>query len=70
MFNIFVSVSRPTVGYGVFETNSGYFGGGTGHWVIILWSLDTFLIFPNFLRPLVVSRLATREATRIYHVYK
>ena len=26
--------------------------GGTGHWAIILWGLDTFLIFPNFLRSL------------------
>ena len=25
-------------------------GLGTGHWAIILWNLDTFLIFPNFLR--------------------
>ena len=24
--------------------------GGSGHWVIILWGLGTFLIFPNFLR--------------------
>ena len=23
--------------------------GGTGHWAIILWGLDTFLLFPNFL---------------------
>ena len=23
---------------------------GVGHWGIILWSLDTFVIFPNFLR--------------------
>ena len=21
---------------------------GDGHWAIILWGLDTFLIFPNF----------------------
>ena len=25
------------------------FGGGAGHWAIILWGSDTFLIFPNFL---------------------
>ena len=37
-------------------------------WAIILWSLDTFLIFPNFLR--FLSRSATREAARIYYVYK
>ena len=24
-------------------------GGGAGRWAIILWSLDTFLIFPIFL---------------------
>ena len=24
-------------------------GGGAGRWAIILWGLDTFLIFPNFL---------------------
>ena len=44
------------------------FSGGTGHWGVILWGLDNFLIFPNFLR--FLSRSATREATRIYHVYK
>ena len=27
-----------------------HFGRGTAHWGIILWSLDTFLIFPKFLR--------------------
>ena len=27
-----------------------HFGGGTGQWAIILWILDIFLIFPNFLR--------------------
>ena len=29
-----------------------FFGGGTGRWAIFLWSLDsldTFLLFPNFL---------------------
>ena len=25
-------------------------GGGAGHWAVILSGLDTFLIFPNFLR--------------------
>ena len=29
---------------------SFHFGGGTGRWAIILWGLDIFLIFPNFLR--------------------
>ena len=24
------------------------FDGGTGHWGIILWDLDTFLMFPKF----------------------
>ena len=45
----------------------GLWGGGgeTGYWAVILWSLDTFLIFPSFL-----SRLATREVTHICHVYK
>ena len=36
-----------------------------------LWGLDTFLMFPNFLRSSeVLSRSATSEATRIYHAYK
>ena len=26
-----------------------HFGGGDARWGIILWGLDTFLIFPNFL---------------------
>ena len=26
------------------------FAVGVGHWAIILWGLDNFLIFPNFLR--------------------
>ena len=42
-----------------------YVGAGTGRWAIILGGLDTFLIFPNFLRSSVLSR----SATRIYHVY-
>ena len=37
---------------------------------IVLWSLDTFLVSPNFLGSQVLSRSATRERTRIYHVYK
>ena len=32
------------------------------------WVIDTFLMFPNFLRS--SSRLATHEATRIHHVHK
>ena len=35
--------------------------GWGGGWAIILLGLDSFLIF---------SRSATRQATRIYHVYK
>ena len=31
----------------------------------ILWGLDTFLMFPNFLRSQVLICLVTREATRI-----
>ena len=37
---------------------------------IILWSLDTFLIFNNILRSSVLSRSATRSETRICHVDK
>ena len=33
-------------------------------------SLDTFLLFLNFLRCKVLSRSAIRESTRIYRVYK
>ena len=42
-----------------------------GGWtqVIILWGFDIFLIFANFLRLLVLSRLATHGATRIYHIH-
>ena len=32
--------------------------------------LDNFLILPNFQRSYVLSRLETREATRIYHLNK
>ena len=42
-----------------------HFGRGIGRWATILWGLDTSLTCPNFL-----SLLATREVTRIYHVYK
>ena len=38
---------------------------GAGRWAIILWGLDSFLMFPN-----VLSCSATCEVTRIYHVYK
>ena len=30
---------------------SAHFGWGAGRWAIILWSLGSVLIFPNFLRP-------------------
>ena len=50
------------------------FPGGAGRWAINLWRLDTFFIFPNFLKspkfPKDISRSATREEIRIYHVYK
>ena len=42
---------------------------GARHWAIILLGLDTFLIFHSFLRSYVLSRSATRDVTRIYHVY-
>ena len=35
----------------------------------LLWSFKTFQI-PNFLRSYVLSRSASHEATRMYHVYK
>ena len=38
----------------------------TGHSVIIPWSFDIILNFPNFLTSYVLSRSATRSATRIY----
>ena len=47
-----------------------HFGRDNGHQGIILSSLDTFLIFSNFLRTSVLGRLATCEATRKYRVYK
>ena len=43
---------------------------GGGRCTIILWGFGAFLTFPNFLGSLVLSRSATREATRIYCVYK
>ena len=49
-----------TIGYRVFEAGSGfYFGGGAGRWAIILWGLDTFLIFPNF--PKILVRQLVRQ---------
>ena len=45
-------------------------GGRPGRSAIVLWGLDTFLIFPNFLGSYVLGRSAAREATLIYHVYK
>ena len=43
-----------------------HFGGGAERGVMILWSVEIFLIFPYFLRSLVLSYLATRQAARIY----
>ena len=37
-------------------------GGGTEHQAIILWRFEIFLIFSNFLRSLVLSQSASREA--------
>ena len=37
---------------GAFGAGSGFhvgYGGSAGRWAIILWGLDTFLMFPNFL---------------------
>ena len=45
-------------------------GSVAGRWATILWGLDTFLIFPDFLRSSVLSRSSTREVTRVCHVYK
>ena len=36
-------------GYCYFRGFFACAGGGNGHWGIILWSLDTFVIFPNFM---------------------
>ena len=59
-------ILRPICSYMKSETFWIAIKWRTGHWAIILWSLDTFLIFHNFLRFLVLSR----SAPRIYHVYK
>ena len=63
----FISVfQESSAGVGkVFILGAGL---GTGHWT--LWGLDTFLIFPNFLKSEFLSCLATREATLVCHVYK
>ena len=58
----------------------GVFGGGGAVWVralvrerglycwaIILWGLDTFLIFLNMS---LFLKVLSRWATRVYHVYK
>ena len=45
-------------------------GGVAGLWATILWGLGPFLMFPNFVRSSVLSRSATREVTRVCHVYK
>ena len=42
------------------------FRGRTERQAIILWSFETFLIFPNFLRSYVLSHLAIHEATNTY----
>ena len=44
-----------------FETKSDY--------AIFLWRFAISLIFNNFLRSEALIRSATREATRIYHIY-
>ena len=41
---------------------------GAGRGAIVLWDLDDFLIFPNFLRSQVLSCSAACEATPIYHI--
>ena len=41
-----------------------------GYWAVVLWDIGTFLRFPNFLGFKVLSRSATCETTRMYHVYK
>ena len=48
-----------------YDWQNFHFGWGNAHWGIVLSSVETFLIFPNFL-----SRSGTREATRIYYVYR
>ena len=62
--------SLISVFQGFFASISGYFvsagegGRGAWRWAFIQWSLDTFLMFPNFLK----SQVLSRSATRIYHV--
>ena len=55
--------SPGVINRGILGASAG-FGGGIGHWAIILWSLNSFLILPK-----VLSRSTTREVTRMYHVY-
>ena len=43
------------------------FGRKTGHWVMILWCFEIFLILPNFLRTL--SGSTAPKDTRVYQVY-
>ena len=41
-------------------------GGGNKRWVIILvWSSEVFVVFPNFIRSLILSRRNRREETHI-----
>ena len=51
--------------------SSGAGGAGPG-WALgyVQWGLNSFLGLPNFLRSKVLSCLATREVSFIYHVYK
>ena len=51
--------------------SSGAGGAGPG-WALgyVQWGLNSFLGLPNFLRSKVLSCLATREPSFIYHVYK
>ena len=53
------------------ESVAGYLGLALvfGRWVIVPWGLGTFLIFPNFLGFLVLSRSAAREAIPLYTIY-
>ena len=68
---VLVSVFRE-FSAAVVRAGGGVFagGGGAGRWAIILWGLDTFLMFSNFLISKFLSRFAAREGTRIYRVYK
>ena len=67
-------VKQSTVGeipISVFQEifiNAGgaFFSGGDKRWVIILvWSSGVFVVFPNFIRSLILSRWNTREETHI-----